>query len=203
MSIAPTTLLWLAAGCGLFVRDVAAAEAADPAGNVIVRKIVGAARCNPGAAWRELGVGDELRPGTVVRTGKESHVELEFPELGITVSLLEDSTVSLNKLNSEKTRGEVVCNHELELKAGRMEAVIRRLAATSKFEVKVPEGVIGVRRAGTRFSFAADCALSVDRGAVVLVYLNEKKSGKDVASFVVSAGEKFNPASVKVEPIGK
>ena len=59
-----------------------------------------------------------------------------------------------------------------------MEAAVARLAATSKFEVKAPDGVIGVRTGGTRFAFAADCSLSVDRGGVVLVYLNEKKSGK-------------------------
>lgn len=67
----------------------------------------------------------------------------------------------------------------------------------------MPDGVIGVRERSTRFSFTADCSLSVERGSVILVYLNVKRSGKGTLVQAVRAGRKFNPVSLKVESIGR
>ena len=203
MRTEPTPLILLATWCALLQIDVAAADSADQSVRVVARKIVGAARWREGDAWKPLEIGEKLRPGVVVRTGRQSRVGMAFPDNGIALSLLEDSTIRLNRLISQKINGRVTCDHGLELKAGQIEAEVTTLAATSKFEVTVPDGVIGVRGNNTRFSLAADFTLSVNRGTVVLVYVNKERSGKDTLVHVVSAGEKFNPVSLKVEPIGK
>ncbi len=72
----------------------------------------------------------------------------------------------------------------------------KKLSATSKYEVKTPSGVAGIR--GTEYSISATGEVYVLDGSVVVVSVRPDGS---VVTQVVSAGEMFNPASGRVQPI--
>ena len=84
----------------------------------------------------------------------------------------------------------------MDLKAGRIVGVVKKLSGTSKYEVKTPSGVAGIR--GTEYVISADGTVNVVKGQIVVVFV---KSDGGVVTQVVNAGEMFNPATQKVEPI--
>jgi hypothetical protein len=173
----------------------ASAQAAQ-VGKAVVRVIKGAAECSEGGAWSALKVGQEIRPGTVVRTANDSYVDLFLDQNGPMVRLTENTVLGIDKLNFEPTGADTVIETQLDVKSGRIVGIVKKLAATSKYEVKTPSGVAGIR--GTDYSIGADGSVYVVSGSVVVVSV---KSDGTVVTQVVNAGEMFNPATQKPEPV--
>ena len=71
--------------------------------------------------------------------------------------------------------------------------IVKKLAATSKYEVKTPNGVAGIR--GTEYSISASGDVQVVSGSIVVVYV---KSDGAVVTQVVGEGEMFDAATGKV-----
>ena len=165
-------------------------------GKAVVRQVKGAAEASEGGAWKALKGGEQLAPGTVIRTANDSSVDLFMDQNGPLVRLVENTTLGLEKLNFENTGVDTVIETQLDLKSGRIVGVVKKLSATSKYEIKTPNGVAGIR--GTQYSIAADGTVKVVEGQVVVVYV---KADGGVVTQVVNEGEKFNPAIQKVEPM--
>jgi len=70
------------------------------------------------------------------------------------------------------------------------------MAATSKYEIKTPNGVAGIR--GTEYDISATSVVRVVSGSLVVVYV---KSDGTVVTQVVNAGEMFVPAEGAVKPM--
>jgi len=173
--------------------SMAFAQAAQ-VGKAVVRQVTGAAEASVGGAWKALRVGDQLLPGSVVRTANNSTVDLFLDQNGPLVRLTENTTLGIDKLNFENTGVDTVVETQLDLKSGRLVGIVKRLSATSKYEVKTPNGVAGIR--GTRYTISADSSVMVVDGQVVVVFV---KADGSVVTQVVNAGEKFNPATQRVE----
>jgi hypothetical protein len=163
-------------------------------GKAVVRQVRGAAEASEGGAWKALSGGEQLAPGTVIRTANDSSVDLFLDQNGPLVRLTENTTLGLEKLNFENTGVDTVIETQLDLKSGRIVGVVKRLSATSKYEIKTPNGVAGIR--GTDYVIAADGTVKVPKGQIVVVYV---KADGGVVTQVVNEGEKFNPATQKVE----
>ncbi len=171
------------------------AQAAQ-SGKAVVRSLSGEAQYSDGGAWLPLSVGKELMPGSAVRTANDSRMVLFLDQNGPLVMLTENTTLGIDKLSFEPTGVETIIETQLDLKSGRIVGIAKKLSATSKYEVKTPSGVAGIR--GTEYSISATGEVYVLDGSVVVVSVRPDGS---VVTQVVSAGEMFNPASGRVQPI--
>jgi hypothetical protein len=179
----------------VLVGSMVIAQAAQ-VGKAVVRQVTGAAECSEGGAWAALKIGQELRPGTVIRTANDSSVDLFLDQNGPLVRLAENTTLGIEKLNFENTGIDTVIETQLDLKSGRLIGIVKKLSATSKYEVKTPNGVAGIR--GTQYVISADGTVTVAEGQVVVVYV---KADGGLVTQVVNAGERFNPATQRVEAV--
>jgi hypothetical protein len=174
---------------------VSSAQAAE-VGKAVVRSIKGDAQYAEGANWLPLRVGQTLTPGAMVRTANDSHVDLFMDQNGPVVRLLENTALGIEKLNFEVTGVDTIVETQLDLKSGKIVGIVKKMAATSKYEIKTPNGVAGIR--GTEYVMSATGECFVLSGSAVAVYV---KPNGDVVTQVVNAGEKFDPATGTVVPI--
>lgn len=180
----------------LGVAYVASVQAAPEVGKAVVRSIKGSAQYAEGANWNALKVGQVLKPGAVVRTANESQVDLFMDQNGPIVRLAENTTLGIDKLNFEATGIDTVIETQLDLKSGRVIGIVNKMASESKYEIKTPNGVAGIR--GTEYVVTATSEVYCLSGSLVVVYV---RSDGTVVTQVVNAGEMFSPATGTVEPI--
>ncbi len=108
-------------------------------------------KANKESSWQALAAGQELTDGAVIKTGKSSTVVLDVNGGGKTATLDIDPESELllsqlleNKANNTQTT-------LLDLSLGKILVKAKKLhTKDSKFEVKTPTSVVGIR--GTVFS---------------------------------------------------
>jgi hypothetical protein len=106
------------------------------------------------------------------------------------VRIFENTVLGIDKLTVDQTGADVVTETQLDLKAGSIFGTVKKLSAASKYEVKIPNGVAGIR--GTIYWMSADGVLRVLTGSVVYAYF--APDGK-LATVTVEGGYEFNPRS--------
>jgi hypothetical protein len=167
--------------------------------------------------WLPLKAGDVIKAGAVVQTASSSQVDLLLtdreeagpePALGTVgyrpeaetranvVRMSENTVLGLDKLSWMDTGVGLVTETQLDLRAGRIFGTVKKLSGASKYEVKIPNGVAGIR--GTIYTLDSTGVLKVLTGSVVLAYV---KSDGTVVTQVVMAGQMFDPATGLVTPI--
>src|SRR6266566_9851153 len=165
-------------------------------GKAVVRSIRGSAQYAEGGQWMPLKVGQVLKAGSTVRTANESQVDLFMDQNGPVVRLVENTTLGVDKLNYEATGIKTVIETQLDLKSGRILGIVKKMTHNSKYEIKTPNGVAGVR--GTEFDVSATSVARVVSGSMVVVYV---KSDGTVITQVLNAGEMFVPSEGAVRPL--
>jgi hypothetical protein len=163
--------------------------------NLVTAKVVrlkGSARYKVGAGpWTTLKTGDLLKQGTVIETGmNESRVDLLLgagtpqvarPIMGEVltyhpaadqnmVRIWENSRLSIDKLTKTQTGADEVTDTKLDLQAGHIFGSVKKLSAASTYEVKIPNGVAGIR--GTVYDISVEGVVKVLVGSVYLAYIN-------------------------------
>ncbi len=103
------------------------------------------------------------------------------------VRIYENTVLGLDKLTVSQTGADKVTDTQLDLKAGRILGTVKKLSAASKYEIKIPNGVAGVR--GTIYTVSADGILSVLSGSVVLSYVGADGTPKVQE---VKAGQQYD-----------
>jgi hypothetical protein len=176
--------------------------------------------------WQPLHVGDVIRPGTVIQTeNKEgAFVDLVLGDGGgslgmasagggptsaavtpITyrptaeqnvVRIWQNSALGIDKLTSTDTGADIVTETQLDLRAGRVLGTVKKMNSASKYEIKLPNGVAGIR--GTFYDITADGVVRVSSGSVVLAYMAADGS---VTTKVVMAGQQFDARTGEITPI--
>lgn len=172
--------------------------------------------------WRPLQVGDVLSAGTVIQTSKTpgSFVDLVLGDgtgtaaqpaafkPGIpssmssftyqgggaqnVVRVWENSALGLDKLTLQGTGADQVTETQLDLKAGRITGSVKKLAPASKYEVKLPNGVAGIR--GTVYDITADGLIRVATGTVVVAF---QGSDGQIVTRTINGGETFDTKSLQ------
>jgi hypothetical protein len=112
------------------------------------------------------------------------------------VRIFENTILAVDKLSKTSTGADVVSDTEMDLKAGSILGTVKKLTPTSKYEVKIPNGVAGIR--GTIYFLNASGVLRVLTGSVVVAYVG---SGGNVITQIVNAGEQFDTNTGLVTPI--
>src|ERR1035441_5183761 len=177
--------------CGValaMVSTLAAQTVTQGAAKVV--RVRGAARYSTGNnVWQPLKVGDVVKPGMVIQTAAKSSVDLalgdgstpvvrpvpvEMPSYMPTaeqdmVRIWENTVLGVDKMTSTETGADVVTETQLDLKAGHIFGMVKKMSAASKYEVKIPNGVAGIR--GTIYDISAEGLIKVLTGSVVLAYV--------------------------------
>jgi hypothetical protein len=104
------------------------------------------------------------------------------------IRIFETSVLSIDKLTVTATGADTVTDTQLDLKAGRIFGTVKKLSAASKYEIKLPNGVAGIR--GTIYLIGANGVLNVLSGSVVVSYVGASGA---VVTQVVKAGQQFDP----------
>ena len=123
-----------------------------------------------------------------------AHFQPKVDQDGIRIT--ENTILAVDKLSRTSTGADVVTDTEMDLKAGAIIGTVKKLTPTSKYEVKIPNGVAGIR--GTIFWLSASGILRVLDGSVVIAYVG---SGGNVITQIVNFGEQFDINTGLVTPI--
>lgn len=176
-------------GVALLLVSPLAAQTANEIGAKVVR-IKGDVRSKVGNNdWQQLKAGDVVKPGTAIQTAVNSHVDLVLgegsvpsarptPSEGINfvpnadqniVGLWENTLLSIDRLTSTQTGAGEVTETQLNLKAGHIFGMVKKMSAGSRYEVTIPIGVAGIR--GAVYDISADGVIKVVSGSAVLAYV--------------------------------
>jgi len=113
------------------------------------------------------------------------------------VRIWENSALGIDKLTTMSTGAETVNETQLDLKAGRITGSVKKMSAASKYEVKLPNGVAGIR--GTTYDISADGVVKVYVGSVVVATVDPKTG--NVVTQVVSGGQQYDARSNQLSPL--
>jgi hypothetical protein len=212
--------------CGLALAMVSTAAAQAIQGTARVVRIKGSARYTTGNnVWQPLKLGSVLKSGTVIQTStdKGAFVDLMLtdgdgaipastggggagspPDVTYVqqsadqnmVRIWENSVLAIDNLTSTETGADIVSETQLDLRAGRILGNVKKMSAASKYEVKVPNGVAGIR--GTIYEISADGVVRVLVGSAVIAYVGPDGT---VVTQVVMGGQQFDARTGQISPI--
>jgi hypothetical protein len=138
-------------------------------GKAEVRAVSGTATHSTGdAPGRPLKVGTVLTSGATIKTGPESTVDLFLGNSAGVIRVAEKSTVSLDKLALTDTGADTAVEVQVNLPEGQMYFNVNKLSQASRYEIKVPNGVAGIR--GTKGSARSDSSWVLLDGTLIFVH---------------------------------
>jgi hypothetical protein len=103
------------------------------------------------------------------------------------VRIWENSRMAIDKLTRTDTGADVVTDTELDLQAGHIFGSVKKMSAASKYEVKIPAGVAGIR--GTVYDISVEGVIKCLVGSIYLNYVN---SAGNQASQVIMGDQMFD-----------
>jgi hypothetical protein len=112
------------------------------------------------------------------------------------VRLSGGTTLKIDTLTISDTGVDTVSDTELDLQAGRIFASVKKLSESSKYLVKFPNGIAGVR--GTKFTLAADGSCGCIEHSVWVSYVGS--DGKP-NTFEVGEGTQFDSGTGQSQPL--
>ena len=163
---------------------------------VVIKDIVGTASYSAGGTWQPLKENMILSQGTIIKTDADSTVDLLLYSSFTALRLTPNSSLRLDKLNTEAGYLTPVTDTTLTLLSGSIAGTQRKLAAPSRFQINVAGGVATI--VGTEYFVRSDGAVTVTSGTVSL-NLNRPGNGGSV-KVTVPAGFSFDPTTGQVVP---
>lgn len=183
-------------GCSLAAALALSAQAQTKQGRASVQSVQGMAEVSVGGGiYTSLTEGSTVEAGSVVRTGAGSEVRLFLAQNGPVVVPRADTVLGLDRLTYDTTGAEVVIDTRLDLKAGRVTGHVRKMAAASKYEVKIPNGLVNIKATearGTDYDIEVSGNTTVVHGSATVVFNN--------VSYTVNSGQTFDPTIPGVRP---
>ena len=147
--------------------------------------------------WLPLKVGDKLKSGALVQTAASSRVDVVLGEIDLSqrrtvtgaatsgpaapgaatyfqpkaeqdlVSIQADTLLAFDKMSVTDTGADEVTETQLDLQSGKIFGTVRKLSASSRYEIKLPNGVAGVR--GTIYTISAEGVVQVLGGGSMVI----------------------------------
>lgn len=167
-------------------------------GSAQVRSIRGSAKYSVGGGvWVPLNKGKTLKQGALIQTAPESIVDLYLGANGPVVRVTPNTTVALDKLAYAGTGMDSVIETRLDVKNGTIIGNVKKLAKASKYEIKTPNGVAGIR--GTDFVVTvkklADGTYEVTFTSVTGTLVVAAIVDGNPQTVVLNTGESWTPGS--------
>jgi hypothetical protein len=113
------------------------------------------------------------------------------------IRVWENSALGIDKLNSMQTGAETVTDTQLDLKAGRVTGSVKKMSAASKYEIKLPNGVAGIR--GTVFDVSAEGVMKILVGSGVMAWVNPTTGA--LTTQVVNGGQSYDARTGQLSPL--
>jgi len=152
-----------------------------------------------GGPAQQLKVGTILASGSTIKTGPASMVDLFLGNSAGVVRVTENTTLGLDKLTLTDTGADTVVEVQLNVPEGTILGNVNKLSAASKYEVKVPNGVAGIR--GTRFRISSTGYIVLLDGTLVFVYVPPPNGAPTPYTLVGPPAVYFSPVDgVKPAP---
>jgi hypothetical protein len=159
--------------------------ASDHQGNAYVRYEVGAPMYSKaGGAPQKLERKMVLHPGDTIITDAKAHVDLALGNNNGTFQVGPNSQVTMEKLTYKYTGLEPIHDTQITLAKGKIYGIANRMAAASKYEIKTPKGVAGIR--GTIYGAWDNGNIAVVKGKAAMGLIMPDAS---VRQFVINSGE--------------
>jgi hypothetical protein len=109
---------------------------------------------------------------------------------------MQDNTVlAIDKLTVSDTGADTVGDTELDLRSGQVFFNVKKMSATSKYTVKIPNGVAGIRGSSGGLNAGGGMEMSKGTGIISIT-----RNGIPVTS-IVNAGFQFNPHNGSITPL--
>jgi hypothetical protein len=105
-----------------------------------------------------------------------------------------DSALGIDKLTTMATGADRVTETQLDLKRGRITGNVKKLAAGSKYEVKLPNGIAGIR--GTVFDIQAVGIIKVFVGSMVVAWVDPRT--QKVTTQTITGGQSYDANTKEV-----
>lgn len=209
---------WLVAGgVALAMVTCLSAQTVQQRTGQVVR-LKGHARYSTGNnQWQEIKVGTKINSGCLVQTAANSYVDVvlgetaNVPSRAIAASTIsyqpkveqdvvrvwEDSVLVFDKLTEMKTGADEVTETQLDLHAGKISGAVKKMSAASRYEIKIPNGIAGIR--GTIYTISAAGVVEVQSGAVVISWTDANGNHTQV----VNAGQEFDLRTLTLTALQK
>jgi hypothetical protein len=113
------------------------------------------------------------------------------------IRIWENTALGIDKLTSMQTGADTVTDTQLDLKAGRITGSVKKMSAASKYEIKLPNGVAGIR--GTSYDITAEGIARVLVGSVVIATVDAKTG--NVVTQVVMGGQQYDARTGQITPL--
>src|SRR5215831_18015256 len=113
------------------------------------------------------------------------------------VRIWANSAMGIDKLTAMQTGADTVSETQLDLKQGRITGNVKKMSAASKYEVKLPNGVAGIR--GTLFVIQAIGIVKVFVGSMVVAWVDPKT--QNVTTQTVMGGQAYDAPNNQVSPL--
>ena len=104
-----------------------------------------------------------------------------------------DSMLAIDQLTVIDTGADSVSTTELDLRAGRIFASVKKMSANSQFTIKIPNGVAGIR--GSKGSLGADGSAEWLTGEIFISFIGANGQPHVV---VVHGGFEYNPQTGQI-----
>ena len=113
------------------------------------------------------------------------------------VRIWANTALGIDKLTAMQTGADTVSETQLDLKQGRITGNVKKMSAASKYEVKLPNGVAGVR--GTLFDIQAIGIVKVYIGSMVVAWVDPKT--QNVTTQTVMGGQAYDAPNNQISPL--
>jgi hypothetical protein len=111
------------------------------------------------------------------------------------VRLMENTLLGIDRLTSLQTGAEEVTDTELDLKAGRVLGNVKKLSSASKYEVKLPTGVAGIR--GTFYDASIDWVKCLI-GSITYAWIDANNNAQ---TGTITGGQKIDTRLGQISPL--
>jgi len=135
-------------------------------------------------------VGDVAGPGSIIKTGANSQLDLNLGLNGPDITVSADTTVSVDELSFDDAGPETVVTTKLNLQAGKVAGYVKKTSAQSSYTVVTPTTTAAIR--GTTYLVTAEGDVYVWDGCVDVQFQDRR--------FAVCAGQHFDPRIGQVVP---
>lgn len=142
----------------------------SPAGTVQVRGLVGSVTYATGeGAPMPARAGETIPVGALIKTAPGAAVDLAFSHNAGVVRLLQDSALSLNQFTIANAPSEAGVEVQLHLIHGTMVGFDKKLAGSSKYQIKVTDGIADI--SGSKYRINAQGYLVLLEGTALFVFI--------------------------------
>src|SRR5206468_9073375 len=112
------------------------------------------------------------------------------------IRLMQDTVLALDKLAVVDTGADQVTDTQLDLRSGKIFGTVKKLSTASHYEIKLPNGVAGVR--GTIYTISSSGVVQVLVGQVVISWTAPDGT---VQTVTVNGGFQFDASTGLITPI--